>query len=115
MSEPVSQPVINMAAYNELAESAGAEFAAELAGTFMEEAPGMLAELRSAQAAGQADAFRRAAHSLKTNSLTFGATRLGEMARALELGGLVVESAPLAALEAEYQRVVAALKELING
>ena len=119
MSEPVnelvSQPVINMAAYNELAESAGAEFAAELAGTFMEEAPGMLAELRSAQAADNADAFRRAAHSLKTNSMTFGATRLGEMARNIELGGLAPDAAPLDALEAEYQKVVVALKELIRG
>ena len=115
VNEPVSQPVINMAAYNELAESAGAEFAAELAGTFMEEAPGMLAELRSAQASAKADAFRRAAHSLKTNSLTFGATRLGEMARTIELGGLVADAAPLEALEAEYQKVVVALKELIRG
>ena len=56
VNEPVSQPVINMAAYKELAESAGAEFAAELAGTFMEEAPGMLAELRAAQAEAKGDA-----------------------------------------------------------
>ena len=111
----MSEPVIDMAVYNELAETAGAEFAAELAGTFMEEAPGMLAELRSAQAAAKADAFRRAAHSLKTNSVTFGATRLGAMARDIELGGLTAEAAPLDALEAEYQRVAAALTELIGG
>lgn len=115
MSQPVSQPVINKAVYAELADTAGAEFAAELAGTFMEEAPGMLAELRSAQAAAKVDAFRRAAHSLKTNSVTFGATRLGEMARAIELGGLVADAAPLEALEAEYQKVVVALKELTDG
>ena len=57
----MSEPVIDMVVYNELAETAGAEFAAELAGTFMEEAPGMLAELRVAQASAKADAFRRAA------------------------------------------------------
>ena len=111
----MSEPVIDMAVYNELADTAGAEFAAELAGTFMEEAPGMLAELRSAQVAAKADAFRRAAHSLKTNSVTFGATRLGAMAREIELGGLTAEAAPLDALEAEYQRVAAALTELIGG
>ena len=111
----MSEPVIDMVVYNELAETAGAEFAAELAGTFMEEAPGMLAELRAAQAAAKADAFRRAAHSLKTNSVTFGATRLGAMARDIELGGLTAEAAPLDALEAEYQRVAAALTELIGG
>ena len=111
----MSEPVIDMAVYNELADTAGAEFAAELAGTFMEEAPGMLAELRSAQVAAKADAFRRAAHSLKTNSVTFGATRLGAMARDIELGGLTAEAAPLDALEAEYQRVAAALTELTGG
>ena len=106
---------IDMAIYNELCETAGAEFAAELAGTFLEEAPGMLAELRSAQAASSGDAFRRAAHSLKSNGNTFGATRLAEMARELELNGLIAEAAPLDALDAEYQRVVAALTELIRG
>ena len=111
----MSEPVIDMAVYNELADTAGVEFAAELAGTFMEEAPGMLAELRVAQASAKADAFRRAAHSLKTNSVTFGATRLGAMARDIELGGLTAEAAPLDALEAEYQRVAAALTELIGG
>ena len=111
----MSEPVIDIAVYNELADTAGAEFAAELAGTFMEEAPGMLAELRAAQAAAKAVAFRRAAHSLKTNSVTFGATRLGAMARESDLGGLSAEAAPLEALEAEYQRVAAALTELIGG
>ena len=111
----MSEPVIDMAVYNELADTAGAEFAAELAGTFMEEAPGMLAELRAAQASGTADAFRRAAHSLKTNSITFGATRLGALARDVELGGLVTDAAPVDALEAEYRQVAAALKEIISG
>ena len=48
----------------------------------------MLAELRSARAAGDAERFRRAAHSLKSNSNTFGALALGAQARALELKGL---------------------------
>ena len=111
----MSEPVIDMAVYNELADTAGAEFAGELAGTFMEEAPGMLAEMRAAQASGTADAFRRAAHSLKTNSITFGANRLGAMARDVELGGFVTNAAPVDALEAEYQKVAAALKEIIGG
>lgn len=111
----MSEAVINPSTFAELQEAAGAEFVIELVGTFFEEAPAMLAELRSAQAAGNADAFRRAAHSLKSNSHTFGATRLGELARELELGGLIADSAPLDALEAEYQRAAAALKELCGG
>lgn len=106
---------IDMAVYNDLAETAGAEFAAELAGTFLEEAPPMLAELRAALTSQSADAFRRAAHSLKSNSNTFGAARLAELARELELGGLPADSAPVDALEAEYRTVATALAELIRG
>ena len=101
--------------FAELQATAGAEFVAELADTFIEEAPLMLAELRSAQAAGSAERFRRAAHSLKSNGHTFGATALGEMARDLELGGLVADAAPVDALAAEFARVAAALQGMRHG
>ncbi len=103
-----------MTVFKELQEAAGDEFVVELVGTFFEEAPLMLKELRDAQATGLADVFRRAAHSLKSNSNTFGATRLGVMARDLELGGMPTSTAPLEAVEAEYQTVAAALKELTD-
>ncbi len=111
----MSDPTIDMATFKELQETAGAEFVAELVAAFFEEAPTMLAELRRAQASGAADAFRRAAHSLKSNGNTFGASHLGALARELELGGLISDTAPLDALEAEYQRAAAALKELTHG
>ena len=76
----------------------------------------MLNELRHALAAKDADKFRRTAHSLKSNSNTFGAHTLGAMARELELSGVakVIESdgQPLDALAQEYSRVAAALTEL---
>ena len=106
---------VDTATFAELQGTAGAEFVAELVGTFLEEAPQMLAELRSAQITASAEAFRRAAHSLKSNSHTFGALRLGDMARQLELGGLPADAAPIDALQAEYQRVAAALQELARG
>ncbi len=108
-------PLIHAATFAELQDSAGAEFVAELVGTFLEEAPQMLVELRTALAEGAADRFRRAAHSLKSNSQTFGALRLGELARELELGGLPVDAAPLDVLQAEYQRAATALQELCRG
>jgi HPt (histidine-containing phosphotransfer) domain-containing protein len=111
----MSEPTIDLPTFAELQAAAGAGFVTELVGTFLEEAPTMLAELRSAQAAGTADVFRRAAHSLKSNSNTFGATRLGALARDLELGGLIADTAPLDALEAEYRLVAAALTELCRG
>ena len=106
---------IDPATFAELQDTAGGDFVAELVGTFLDEAPQMLAELRAAQADGAADRFRRAAHSIKSNANTFGALPLGEMARKLELGGLIDETAPLDELDAEYARVAAALKGLTGG
>ena len=111
----MSEAAIDHAIFAELQETAGAEFVNELVATFLEEAPRMLVELRSAQAAKSAERFRRAAHSLKSNSNTFGALSLGDMARKLELGGLITDAAPLDALDAEYARVAVALKGLCNG
>jgi HPt (histidine-containing phosphotransfer) domain-containing protein len=108
-------PAIDPTVFAELQATAGAEFVAELADTFLEEAPLMLSELRAAQAAGSAERFRRAAHSLKSNSQTFGATTLGALARDLELGGHVTDAVRIDALDAEFARVGAELKVLSHG
>jgi histidine phosphotransfer protein HptB len=107
----MTEPVIDEATFRELQETAGTEFVAELVDTFLEEAPGMLAALRQARAAGGIDASRRAAHSLKSNSLTFGAAPLAAAARALELGGIGSEDA-IDALQRDYAAAAAGLKEL---
>jgi HPt (histidine-containing phosphotransfer) domain-containing protein len=107
---------IDAATFAELQETAGADFVVDLVATFVdEEAPQMLAELRAALAEGAAERFRRAAHSLKSNANTFGALALGEQARALELGGLPADAAPLAALETAFAEAAAALRELTRG
>ncbi|MBO9651105.1 MAG: Hpt domain-containing protein [Variovorax sp.] len=111
----MSEAIIDPATFAELQETAGADFVNELVQTFMEEAPAMLQELREAFAAGKADDYRRAAHSLKSNSLTFGARTLGAMAREQELGGLPADGSPIDALAQEYERVAAALTELCHG
>jgi HPt (histidine-containing phosphotransfer) domain-containing protein len=115
----MSTSPIDLATFTELQETAGADFVNELVDTYFEEAPGMLAELRSAHAERAADRFRRAAHSLKSNSNTFGAFALGAMARDLELKGMdpdpARDAAALDALEAAYATVAAALKELRHG
>ena len=110
---------IDQTTFDDLRETAGADFVAELVDTFLEEAPAMLADLRSARAAADADRFRRAAHSLKSNSHTFGAMALGALAREVELRGLSadpsVDSAALDALEAAYAQAASALTELCDG
>ena len=98
--------------FDELQANAGADFVVELVDTFAEEAPVVLAEMRAAFTIGAADRFRRAAHSLKSNSSTFGATTLAEMARKLELEGMPVDAAPIDALTLEFERTLAALRAL---
>jgi HPt (histidine-containing phosphotransfer) domain-containing protein len=115
----MDESVIDKAVYAQLQETTGAEFVDELVDTFIEEASGMLAELRSARAQNHPERFRRAAHSLKSNGSTFGASKLAALARELELKGLDADpardTAALVALEAEYARAAAALKTLRHG
>lgn len=104
---------IDPAAFAELQASAGTDFVRELVDTFLEEAPPMLAELGESLAAGRAEAFRRAAHSLKSNASTFGALSLAAAARDLELQGLEAATpAALAALAQRYEAAAAELKAL---
>jgi HPt (histidine-containing phosphotransfer) domain-containing protein len=115
----MNEPAIDETIYRELQEASGAEFVVELVGTFLEEAPRILTELRKARADGDADKFRRAAHSLKSNGATFGALGLAALARELELKGLDADASQdaerLSALAQEYGRAAAALKALSNG
>jgi HPt (histidine-containing phosphotransfer) domain-containing protein len=112
----LTDPVIDAATYDALKDMGGAEFAAELVATFLEEAPPMIADLKDAAGANDAGRFKRAAHSLKSNCMTFGALALAAQAKALELGGIDTSTpAALAAVDAEYARVVPALKEIAGG
>jgi len=102
--------------FDALRETTGDDFVRELVGTFLEEAPSMLADLGDALAHGDADRFRRAAHSLKSNGNTFGALALGALAKDLELSGVasVRERGPepLTPIADEYARVAAELTAL---
>ena len=106
--------MIDPAVLSDLQAAAGYDFVVELVQTFGEEAPALLTELRHAQRSGATDRFRRAAHSLKSNSNTFGATRLAELARTLELGGMPAGTVELDALDAKYAGTIAALKTLAS-
>ena len=113
---------IELAVFKELQDTAGADFVVELVDTFLADAPPMLKSMHEALGAGDADGFRRAAHSLKSNGHTFGAMALGALARELEQGGLdgarkrhASGESALDALDAEYARVAAALTQLRNA
>jgi len=112
----MSTPAIDAATFEALKETTGTEFVLELVDTFLQEAPVMLEDLRRALTAKDTDKFRRTAHSLKSNSNTFGALSLGAMARELELTSVSKVSegrvGPVDALAEEYSRVAPALTAL---
>jgi len=109
----MSENLIDETVLTELQEDTGAEFLEELVTTFLEEAPGMIAELKSAQEASDTDAFRRAAHSIKSNAHVFGAAGLADLAMKLELEG---ESAvDVSELENILSQTSDALRNYLNG
>ncbi len=67
-----------------LKDSVGEDYIGVMLETFFEETSQLMADLRKSLSASDADAFRRAAHSMKSNAATFGAMRLSELAKELE-------------------------------
>jgi HPt (histidine-containing phosphotransfer) domain-containing protein len=115
----MTQGTIDTQTFKALQDAAGADFVVDLVQTFIEEVPAMMAELRASLVERDAERFRRAAHSLKSNSNTFGATSLGLLARDLELSArervTAGDPAPLEALEQEFARSATRLKEMARG
>ena len=108
--------VIEKTTFEELKQMSGDEFINELIDTFLEDAPKMIAEIKSGLAANNADTFRRAAHSMKSNAATFGASQLAALAKDLEMLGkenkLHEAGDKLKALEEAYESVRDELKGL---
>ena len=113
----MSEAIINQATFNGLTELVGADFIGELVETFFEEAPELLATMGQALEDDNATAFRRAAHSLKSNGESFGAEMMASLARELEtLGrdGRLDEARPkLPQLQAAYEEAAEELRALL--
>src|SRR5262245_58164469 len=107
---------LDATALQELLETSGGDpgFLAELIDTFLAEAPTLMATMQRSLAAGHADELRRAAHSLKSNSASFGAHGLARLAQRIEeparVGTLAGLDARVDEARAEYARVEAALR-----
>jgi two-component system sensor histidine kinase/response regulator len=95
-------------------ELGGAVALRQVIATFLEGTPGFLAELRDAASRGDASGVQRVAHTLKSTSAMLGATALAEQCADLERLGRARNAAEavsrVAAMEAHYQAVAAALK-----
>lgn len=111
--------IIDRAVFNGLKDSVGDDFIEELVSTFGEIAPQSIVNMRQALSAKDADVFRREAHSLKTNAVTFGATDLAELAKKLEYlareNNLDQVEDQLDKLEAMYRVAQSELEKLGNG
>lgn len=77
---------IDIEVLNSLLDSVGGdrEFLQELVDTFMEDSPEQFDALRRSLAEQDAEVFRRAAHSMKSNSASFGAMSLAALFKSLE-------------------------------
>lgn len=102
MPEPLEREALN-----ELRAMTGGDAVlfVELLDTFLTDADQYLGELDAAVAAGDHAALQRPAHSLKSNAMSVGATRLAELSRALEAeartGSVASADAQVAAVREE--------------
>ena len=80
-----SEP-LDSAALDVLLDATGGDptFLAEMIDTYLTDSAELLATIDDALAVGRADDLRRAAHSFKSNSATFGAATLAETCRQIE-------------------------------
>jgi histidine phosphotransfer protein HptB len=113
-----AQSIIDLATFEALKESMGADFISELLQVYYEETPQLLSKLQQALARQDCEAFRMAAHSIKSTSNSFGAMQLGVQAKELEMMGREQElyGAPekVEALANSYQQVRETLEELTH-
>jgi len=109
-----SAPAIDSAVFDSLKANVGDDFIGELIQAYLEDSPKLLAEAKDALAKNDAETFRRATHSLKSNSANFGAHTLAAMSKELEqmgrAGNLAGADVKLAHAESEYERVKDALE-----
>jgi HPt (histidine-containing phosphotransfer) domain-containing protein len=107
---------IDTTTFEELKQMSGADFIGELIDTYLEDAPQLIKNMKSSLTTNDAEVFRRAAHSFKSNSATFGANRLSMLAKELEVLGkenkLNEIGGRLDSLEEVYGIVAKELKEL---
>ena len=87
-------------------------------GLYLRDAPGLLAAMRDAALKGDAEALRRAAHSLKSSSANVGAVRLCDACKALELaaraGELDQVDPQLAVIASDFAQARIALEALLQ-
>jgi PAS domain S-box-containing protein len=114
--QPVATGVLHPPGLERLMETIGDDrgLLTALIDTFLSDAPRLVEAARRGLQHGQTEEVRRAAHTLKSNGATFGATSLSELSRQLEAlarsGTLEGADALIARIDTEYARVRIALE-----
>ena len=110
--------VIDRSALNELLETTGNDpaFLAELVDTYLVDSVALLATMQQAVRGDDASQLRRAAHSLKSSSASFGARALVALCQELEdranMGALDDALTRLGQVEAAFAEVERELRTL---
>ena len=106
---------LDESAMESLKDLGGEEFMAEVIDTFLGEAPALVATLRAAREAGDAELLRRTAHTLKSNGQTFGAADFSELCRELEHRAKNGELEGAAGLVERIEREYRALEQALGA
>jgi histidine phosphotransfer protein HptB len=113
------QPVIDLPTFEVLKDAMGADYITELVQVYFEETPELLSKLEEALARQDCEEFRRAAHSIKSTSNSFGALQFGAQAKELEMMGrearLEGAAGKVETLVNDYAVVKISLEELTHA
>lgn len=113
------QPIIDQTTFDALKDAMGADYLPELVSAYFDEMPVLLNRLQQALGRLDCEAFKQAAHSIKSTSNSLGALEFGMQAKELEMMGRSgnLEGAPgkVDALVHDYESVRKALEGLIHG
>lgn len=111
---PVSLDAKALQIIRDMAGEGAEEVLAQVIDAYLEDAPKLLQAIAGALALKDAQTLHRSAHTLKSSSTILGATHLGNLCKELEAiaqTGTIQDREPkLSHLEAEYERVKAALQ-----
>ena len=110
---------INPSIFSELRSTMGEDFLVEMIDAFCEDSKQQATLLKRALADKNQSEFTRAAHTLKSTSLIFGASNFGELARELEQAGregcLAESEGKVNCLCDSLNSLEKVLKDLCNG
>lgn len=111
----MTNPTIDRDTLEALVSTTDREFVHELIDTFLDDALSLFDSLGTALSAQDAEGFRRAAHSLKSNGASLGALSFAESAKQLEMigksGDLSGVGDKVEQLRADFEQVTQALKD----